>query len=1052
MNIAEWSIRKSLIVWVLTLLTVAVGAKSFFQLAWLEDPEFTIKDAIIVTPYPGGSAAEVEAEVTNVIEKAVQELGQLKYVISRSSRGMSEVQVSIKDKYDKQTLPQVWDELRRKVSDAQSKLPPGAARSVVNDDFGDVYGIYVAVVGDGYSAKDLHEVAKFLQRELLLASDVKRVALYGVQPEAVYVEMNRGKMSEFGVSPEEIFAALAAKNLVAPAGHLTIGQEYIPVNPTGAFTSEQQFGELLIHGHGGRDDRLVLLQDVAQIRRGYKDPPDAMLRINGRPAVGVGISTVQGGNVITMGESLKRRLATLKSQLPLGVDLEVISLQSQTVAESVRGFMVSLAEAVAIVVVVLLVFMGLRSGLIIGAVLFVTVMGTFIFMNLWGVTLERISLGALIIALGMLVDNAIVVTDGMRIKIQQGLDATAAAREVVGQTAMPLLAATIIAVLAFAAIGTSQDATGEFCRSLFQVILISLLFSWVTAVTTTPVLCKAFLTPRGGAQVREPGRDPYVGGFYALYRRFLSLSIRFRWFTVLVVAALFAGALVGFGSVKQSFFPDSTRGQFYVDFWFPEGTSIQETQRQLLPVERYLQAKQGVTQIATMVGGGQLRFLLTYTPEKRNNAFAQVVVSVDDYRRIKTLAREVQKELGAMLPQAVVNTRLFVLGPSKGGKIQLRISGPDPQVLRRLADQAEAIMAADPAAMAVRNEWGNMVKVVRPELAEAQARRLGIDRPDLARYMAIAVEGERVGVYRERDELLPIVVRLPESERVDLDNLGAIPVWSPAAQQMIPADQLVRRFATGFENPNLWRRDRTTMLTLHADVSAGLPSEMFARIKAPIEQALGVDVAAKLGVDVEAAQWDARTLAVKDGDVLPLKGLPGYSIAWGGEAEDSARANASIGGYVPIFFGLMVLMVIILFNSIKKTLVIWLTVPMALIGVTLGLLLFDQPFGFMALLGLMSLSGMLIKNAIVLVDQIDAELADGKTPWEAVINSGVSRLIPVSMAAGTTILGMAPLVTDAFFVAMAVTIMFGLGFATVLTLVFVPVLYAIIFRVRHPAG
>ncbi|KPV39187.1 multidrug transporter AcrB [Thiohalorhabdus denitrificans] len=1050
MNLAEWSLRNNVTVWVLTVLMVVVGASSFFNLSWLEDPEFTIKEAVVITPYPGASASEVEEEVTNVIERAVQELGQLKFVQSRSSRGRSEVNVTIKDQYDKSSLPQVWDELRRKVNDAQRNLPPGAGPSVVNDDFGDVYGVYVALTGKGYTPKERYEVAKFLQRELLGAEDVKRITLYGALPETIYVEMQRDQMSRFGVSPEAIFAALEARNIAVPAGNLTVGDELVAVNPTGGFRSEEQFGDLLIRG-GGEGGNLVQLGDVAEIKRGYQDPPDTILRVDGQRAIGLGISTVEGGNVVTMGQALKERFEALQDQLPIGMETHPIAVQSDAVVESVRGFLVNLIEAVVIVVLVLLLFMGLRSGLIIGAVLLVTICGTFLFMDLLDITLQRISLGALVIALGMLVDNAIVVTDGMRVRMQRGQDAETAARDVVGQTGIPLLGATVIAVLAFAAIGTSQDSTGEYTRTLFQVVMISLLLSWVTAVTTTPLLCKTLLkrdTPGGD----QAGRDPYSGGLFQGYRRFLILAIRHRGITLLGVLVLFLAALAAFGAVPKSFFPDSTRPQFYVDFWFPQGTRIEEAAERMRPVEQYLRKQEGVTQVATQVGGSQVRFLLTYPVEKLDPRFAQALVSVDDYREIPEMIQRLQRELPDKVPDAVVNARQFILGPSTGGKLQLRISGPDPRVLRRLAEEAQGVMEEDPASKGVRNEWGNMAKVVRPELAETQASRAGIDRTDLGQAMEMAVEGSQVGVYREEDELLPIVARLPSAERFDLDNLGSIPVWSEVAGEMIAADQVVTGFRPEFENTDLWRRDRTTMLRLHADVDQGLPAEMLNRIKAPIEKALGVDTEAVLGHPVPLEEWGPETLPVEDMGRLPLKGMPGYSIAWGGEAEDSARANASLAGYVPIFFGLMVLMVIILFNSIKKTLVIWLTVPLSIIGVTVGLLLFGQPFGFMALLGLMSLTGMLIKNAVVLIDQIGAELGGGKPPFQAVVHAGLSRLIPVSMAALTTILGMAPLVTDAFFVAMAVTIMFGLGFATLLTLVIVPVLYSVLFRVPSPAN
>jgi multidrug efflux pump subunit AcrB len=1054
MNIAEYSIHKKVITWVMTILLVIVGWIAFNNLSRLEDPEFTIKEAVIYTPYPGASAAEVEEEVTNVIEKACQELGQLDRVESRSSRGLSIIKAVMKDKYDQGSLPQVWDELRRKVNDYQAQLPPGAGPSIVNDDFGDVYGVYVAITGEGYSYKEMYEYAKFLQRELLQAEDVKRITLYGNQPEVVYVEMRREKRAELGINPKDIYQALGAKNLPASAGNLTLGQEYIPVNPTGEFTSEKEFGDLLVSSQGDSSDSLAYLRDVADIKRGYQDPPNTLLRYEGKPAIGLAISTVQGGNVITMGQALKKRFKELETLRPIGMELNVIALQTDAVTKAINGFLVNLAEAVGIVIVVLLIFMGLRCGLIIGAILLITIMGTFILMGMGSITLERISLGALVIALGMLVDNAIVVTDGMRVKMQQGADALAAARDIVGQVATPLLGATIVAIAAFAAIGTSQDSTGEYCRSLFYVILISLSMSWITAVTSTPLFCKYFL--KGKSKQRSEGveEDLYAGKFYQQYRKLLSTSIRYRGITMIVVLVVFIIALIGFGSVKQSFFPDSTRPQFYIDFWFPEGTHIDETARQMERAEEYLKAVSGVQHVITFIGGGQVRFLLTYTPEYPYHSFAQVLVDIDDYKRIPKMAKEVQGDLEELFPQAIINVRKFILGPSTGGKIQLRLYGPDGAVLRELAGKAEKVLLSEPNAKAVRDEWRSKVKVLRPQLSEAQARRAGIERPDLALAVEAVFEGTTAGVYRERDELLPIIARAPETERVDLDSLEAIQVWSPVAQKMIPAGQVVTGFKTEFEDPHIWRRNRTMMLKIHTDPRQGLPSELFARIKPRIEKALNLDVGKILGNNSGPDEdhfenYNASTIPVRDSDRLPLKDMPGYYLAWGGEAEDSARATDRLAGSIPIFFGLMVLIVLFLFNSIKKTLIIWLTVPLAIIGVSVGLLLCNQPFGFMSLLGLLSLAGMLIKNSIVLIDQIDLEMISGKAPFKAIVDSGVSRLIPVSMAAITTILGMTPLLQDAFFVSMAVTIMFGLGFATVLTLIVVPVLYAIFFRVPY---
>jgi multidrug efflux pump subunit AcrB len=1031
MNIAEWSIKKDVITWVITFVLLVVGFVSFNNLARLEDPEFTIKQAVVLTPYPGATPSEVEEEVTNVIEMAVQELGEVDWIESQSTRGMSMLKINIQTTVPKEAIPQVWDELRRKVNDYQLQLPPGAGPSIVNDDFGDTYGLYMAITGDGYTDMELHEYAKFLQRELLGVNDVKRIILYGVQPEVVNVEMQREKMAELGISQQDIYNALASKNIPSASGFISLGNEYIPVHPTGEFQSEKEFGDLLISSQGPQSQSLIFLKDVADIKRGYQEPAKALLRYDGKPAVGLAISTVPGGNVVTMGELLNKRLEELKPQMPLGMELHPIAEQPVAVTAAINGFVISLLQAVGIVVLVLLVFMGLRSGLIIGFVLFLTIMGTFLFMDMKGVILERISLGALVIALGMLVDNAIVVTDGIRMKMKQGTDALTASREIVGQVGTPLLGATLIAIAAFAAIGTSPDSTGEYCASLFWVILMSLTLSWFTAVSTTPMLCKTFF------KVEKPsgkdGDNAYSGKIYSIYRGFLSICIRMRWLTVVVVIGLFATSLFGFGYVKNSFFPDSTRPQFFIDFDFPNGTHINTTKKQLEKAEEWL---------------SQPRFLLTYTPQTSGSYIGRMIVDVNDHTRLNEFAARSQEALGTMFPGAIVNVKLFINGPNEGGRIQVRISGPDPEVLKQLGRQVKTILLDDPYSKGVRNEWGNPVKVVRPQMAEAQARRAGITRPMLSQAMEAAVEGTTVGVYREKDELLPIIARAPEHERTDMTNLDSVQIWSPAAQEMIPVGQVVSGFKTEFEPSQIWRRDRVKMLRIHADASQALPSELLSSVKPKIEQALNVDIEQAIGRTVSPENWNANTLPIVYNSSRPLKDMPGYYLGWGGEAEDSARSQSYLIPSVKIFFGIMILLVIFLFNSIKKTLIIWLTVPLSIIGVTAGLLLLRQPFGFMSLLGLMSLAGMLIKNAIVLIDQIDLELASGKPGFQAIVDSGVSRLIPVSMAALTTVLGLVPLLADAFFISMAVTIMFGLTFATVLTLIFVPVLYAIFFKIR----
>jgi multidrug efflux pump subunit AcrB len=1049
MNIAEIAIKKSVVTWTIAVILLGVGALSFTTLPRLEDPEFTIKDAIIVTPYPGASAAEVEEEVSDVIERAVQQLGQLKRVQSTSTRGMSSIKATIKDQYDVNTLPQVWDELRRKVNDYQSRLPPGAGPSIVNDDFGDVFGIYLALIGDGYTMAELYEHAKLLRRDLLLVQDVKRVTLWGYHSETVYVEMSRAKMSALGISQQDIYDALSAKNLPIDGGRVRLGTDYLAINPTGEFTSETQFGDLLLSSRGGEGE-LVYLRDVATISRGYDDPPAEILRFDGAQAIGIGISTVSGGNVVTMGEGLKEKLRDLQAQTPVGMELQPISMQSDAVIASINGFVISLLQAVAIVFVVLMIFMGLRSGLIIGAVLLITISGTFIFMGTMGVILERISLGALIIALGMLVDNAIVVTDGMQVRIESGMDRVKAAAEVVGQNAMPLLGATVVAILAFASIGTSDDSTGEFCRSLFYVILISLMLSWFTAVTTTPLFCKLFLK---GEKKTKKGKsdDPYAGKVYQGYAGLLRAAIRHRWVTVGAVFGVFLVSMWGFGSVSQMFFPNSTRPQFFVEVWQPQDTHIRDTEETMAKAEDYLLTLPDVTHVSNAIGGGDLRFLLTYTPNGVSSAYGALFVDVSDYKLIDGMVDEVQLELEEIMPEAIVNVRKFLLGPGEGGKIQLRISGTDDAELRRLTAQVKQIMQEE-GAKAIRDEWREKVKVVRPELAEAQARQLGITRPMVAGQLQAAFSGKQTGVYRERDELLPIVARAPEFERSDVDNIRDLQIWSPAARQNVPMRQVLTGFATEYEDGIRFRYNRIMTVRVHCDPLGELPSELLARVKPRVETELGVDLGAYQGRTYDSVEqmysgYSDKTIKVTELDQIPLAGKPGYFIAWGGEAEDSARAQAALATSIPIFFGAMVLIVIFLFNAIRTPLIIFLTVPLALIGVTAGLLLFKQPFGFMALLGLLSLVGMLIKNSIVLIEEINRQIGTGKDRFLAVVDSGVARMRPVMMAAATTILGMVPLLQDAFFVSMAVTIMVGLLVATVLTLVIVPVLYTVFFRI-----
>jgi len=998
------------------------GIVAYQRLGRLEDPEFTIKEALIVTPYPGASPDEVAKEVTNPIESACQQLGQLRRVESESLRDRSVVTAVIQDRFHKNAIPQVWDELRRKINDVQPRLPPSVrGTSMVIDDFGDVYGIFLAITGQGFSQPELRRYAEFLRRELQLVPGVKKAELFAEQQEVVFLEISRQRLAQLGINEDQIYRQLQARNVASDGGRVRIGDQYIALNPTGAFASAEDMLNLAI----GSDStgRQLFLKDVAALKRGYEDPPRRMLRYDGQPAIGLGFSTVQGGNVVTMGKGIHRKLDELKPDQPIGIQINQINFQPTAVKKATNSFVFNLVKAVTIVFAVLLIAMGRKAGFIIGFVLLLTIMGTFLVMWASGnLLMERISLGALIIALCMLTDNAIVVTEAIKVRIESGEEKPPVIADVIKQNQWPLFGATAIAVVAFAAIGLSEDRTGEYTNSLFWVIFISLALSWVMAITVTPLLCYLFFKPRPPG---EAARDPYGGWFFQGYRRLLVACLRFRWAVLALTLVLFAIAVRGFRSLDQSFFPPATRPQFTVDTFLPAGTDIHDTDAFAGAIERFVRSQAGVTHIASFVGSGGLRFLLVYTPENENPAFVQFLVDVDDERKIDGLIATIQNHLDRNYPNANAVAKKFLLGPGRGGRVQARFRGPDPALLRQLAGQAQQILQDEGGAKGVRIDWREPVKVIRPELLELQALRNGITRVDVSQAVETGFEGRGVGFYREpggaqtgvypqETRLFPIISRPPLAERSDVAAIRSMQIWSPAAGRMIPLSQVVSGTEVGWEDPIVMRRDRSPTITVHADPRSELPSHLLNRVRPEIEKI-----------------------------ALPR----GYSLAWGGEDEDSREARAALAKPLPVALLLMVLIVVCLFNSIRSTLVICLAVPLAIIGVTAGLLLIRQPFGFMALLGVIALGGEQIKNSIVLVDEVYTQ-REGKAPYPALVDASVSRLRPVLLVAVTTVLGMIPLLQDPFFVSMSATIMFGLSFACVLTMIVVPVLYSIFFRVR----
>ncbi|MDX1301951.1 efflux RND transporter permease subunit [Photobacterium sp.] len=1016
-DIAAYFIKNKVVSWMVTLIFLVGGTMAFFGLGRLEDPNFTIKDAMVVTAYPGATPLQVEEEVTYPIEKAIKQLTYVDEVNSVSSRGLSQITVTMKNNYGPDDLPQIWDELRRKVNDLRPMLPPGVADPSIIDDFGDVYGILLAITGDAYSYKELNDYVDYFRREIELVEGVGKVAVTGTQQEQVFIEISVQRLSSLGVSLQTIYNTLATQNLVSSAGAVKIGTEYIRVHPTGEFTDVDELGDLIITDNGA--EGLIYLRDVATIERGFKEVPDNLVGYNGKVALNVGISFVSGVNVVDIGKAVYHRLDELKEQQPIGIDIDVVYSQPDEVDKSVQGFIISLGQAVAIVIVVLLFFMGLRSGLLIGLILVLTVLGTFVFMSMLAIDLQRISLGALVIALGMLVDNAIVVVEGVLIGMQKGRSRMQAASDIVTQTKWPLLGATVIAVTAFAPIGLSQDSTGEYCATLFSVLLISLMLSWFTAISLTPFFADMFFK----SVKNNPGEeenDPYKGVFFVMYKKFLEMCMKYAWTTVIVLIVMLGASLYGFTQLKQSFFPSSTTPMFMVDVWLPEGTDIRSTNDKLRELEELVSTQDSVSHVSSSAGKGSQRFMLTYAPEKSYSSYGELIIRVNSYDDVMPMMRKISHELDIKHPGIEYKLKRIELGPSSGSKIEARLVGPDPTILRGLAQQALDIMRADPGSFNVRHDWRERTKILEPVFNESQARRYGITKADVDDLLQMAFSGLSVGIYRDGTNLMPIVARLPEAERVDVSTIEGMKIWSPAIQGYVPLQQVILGVNIRWEDPLVVRKNRKRMLTIMADPD-------------PLGDETAATLQARIQPKIEALDFPS-----------------GYSLEWGGEYESSADAKASLFQTMPMGYLFMFLITIFLFNKVKEAVIVWATVPLAIIGVTTGLLLLNTPFGFMALLGFLSLSGMLVKNGIVLVDQIEIEISGGKEKYQAVVDAAVSRVRPVCMAAITTVLGMIPLLPDVFFKPMAVTIMFGLGFATVLTLVVVPVLYRMFHSLKLP--
>ena len=1009
MDIARASIKRSLVVLFICFLLSIGGVLAYFSIGKLEDPAFTIKTAVVSIIYPGSTVYEAEQEAASRMEDAIQAMGEIKRIRTRSSPGSATIYVDIKDEYTTADLPQVWNILRQKVNDALVNLPSGCT-VVINNDFGDVFGQYYALTGDGYTMRELYDYADFLKKELVLVPEVAKVSIVGEQTEAIYVEFSSARLRSLGISSSTIFDILNQQNSLSTMGKTFYGEQYVTINPTGGVINVGDIGETVI---GGGEGHLIRLKEVAEIRRAYADPQTMMMFFNGQPALGIGISTIAGGNVVTMGEAVEKRLEELEEDCPIGMELKPIYMQSDGVVKSVNDFVINLIESLVIVVGVLLVFMGMRSGFIIGIVLLLTVAATLIVMNQQGIFLQQVSLAAMIIALGSLVDNAIVVTEGMLVGVQNGQSAEDAASDTVSGSMWAMFGGTVIAVLAFAPIGLSPDSTGEFCRSLLQVVGISMMLSWLFAITATPVIGNLMLKP-----AKQAG-DPYNSFLFRAYRAFLEACLHSRIMTIAVVVIMFAFSLIVLiTSVEKVFFPSSTAMYFVADLWQREGTSINVQRDMTEKLAERLMKRPDIKNVTSTIGGGNLRFMLTYSPPDADNSFSELLVEVKPGGDPKAILQETQRIIDDEMHGVIGVCKLFSKGASMAPVIEARFYGDDPLVLRGLAEKAREIMEQDPIRNCVRLDWNDRVTVFRPQIRKDRMQSLGLTRPMINNAILTGTSGVTVGAFRDKNKSLPILFTLIPEERNRIDNLQALPVWSPSANRAVTLGSVISDVEVSYEDEVIMRRNRRRVLSVVSDVTLGSNvSEMQERIRAKVE-------------------------------AIPLPF--GYRFEWGGEDESQKDA---MNGMSKLFMPCLILMftiMVFLFNGFRQPFIIFGSIPLIVIGVVLGLVMAHKPLDFLSIVGILSLVGMLAKNSIVLLDQVASDFESGKDRYIAIVETGVSRLRPVAMSAVTTVLGMIPLIWDSMFGPMAVTIMGGLTVSTILTMVFIPVMTAVAYNVPNP--
>ncbi len=999
----------------ITTILIAVlfgGIFAYMKMGKLEDAEIPIKSAVVLTPYPGATSHEVELEVTDVLEKAIQKLENIEDIESISMPGLSYITVNIAPAVKTPQLPQLWDHLRRKVNDAKPGLPGGTMEPIVNDDFADVYGMFYAVISDGYSIKELDDYVEFIKRELLDVEGVKRAQIYGKQTETIDILFSNEKLASLSINPLMIASALQNQGAIVNAGTISSGDESIRVGVGNKISTKEEIEDLLIQVPEGGNFRLG---DIATIERSILDPKRESLTYNGQMGMSLALSNEAGANVVELGERVKAKIDDLKKELPIGIEIRDIYSQPDRVEVAVNDFMLNLVMSVGIVIVVLLFAMGLRSGLLIASGLVFTIFATLLVMLGIQMPLHRVTLGAIILAMGMLVDNSIVVADGILIDLKHGIDRSRAFVATAKRTALPLLGATLVAILAFLPLRMAPNAAGEFMSSLFTVLFISLMLSWLFAMIQTPFMAKHFYRKE-----RPEGEnpDPFSKGIYPSYKKLVAWVLSHKTVFLIVSFVILILAFSGFKHVRMEFMPKMDYNQFFVEYHMPQGSDINAVEEDISEIRDYVRKIEGVKFVVTAIGRPPARYSLMRPMATGGNNYGELIIETENPDQVASVIEKIQKFTEQNYPQSIVRNRTFGAA-FNDYEIEVEFSGPDPKVLKELTGKAKTIMYANPNAISITDNWQNQTKVLKPIYSVEQSQKLGLSRSDMANSILVATDGMPIGSIYEATNMLPVVLKMKEPIDQDISRLSALPVWGRYSQTSIPLGQLTEEIKLDWEYKKVCRYNGKRAMKAQCDVVPGiLPTELQAMIKDEI-------------------------------DAIPLP--DGYSRRWDGTVGSSSEAQSALFLYLPLAVGLMLIIIIGLFNNLKQPAIIFLIVPFAFVGVIIGFLTTGQTFTFIGIIGALGLIGMMIKNSVVLLDEINIGIREGKTPYQSTIDASVSRMRPVMMASLTTILGMLPLIWDVMFNSLAITIMFGLLVGSLITLLVVPVLYASFYKVNTKA-